>query len=408
MKKRRSKSKSQQSAQSKPVQKGENTEAAESNSLISSLREPRQKYQLNFGHYFLFFLIIVSMYFSYKLFQPYLNSIILATILAILVSPIHRTFETWFGGRKNLAALLTCTLITLLVLLPLAFMMVAFIQQGIDAFNAIADWIAAEQYKTLLDHPWVTKVTGFGEKYVPDVQRIFPDFKLKNIQIDQILLQTSRTVGSGLANQGVQIVTNITAVFGKFFLMLFALFFIVRDQDKMFRAILHLIPLPSSQERQLLDKVGSVAKSALLGTFATAIAQGIAGGIAFSIAQLPGLFWGTMMAFASLIPVVGTLLIWLPASIYLLLSGHWGYSLFMVLWCSIIVGSIDNFVRPLVMKDAGGNTSTLIIFFSIMGGLNLFGLIGLLYGPLIIGLMMVLLYIYSLEFRAFLNHQDRN
>ncbi len=447
----------------------------------ASVRELRQRYQLNHGHYFLFFLLFLSIFFTYKLMEPYLNPIILATILAILLKPVYEWIAKLCRGRKNLAAFLTCTLLTLLVVLPLTFMLYAIFQQGGQAYKAIDTWVkknavhatnattsegeaqvpeqkttsaeATQDFEQTATHEggetqtpqqatttngetqtpeqettpegetqasekgiitrikeqvskWGNTVSATVKKYFPDIQKFFPDFNLKSIQLDEILISVTQTIGTKLVSEGGQLFGNITSLVVKFFLMLFAFFFIVRDQDKMFAAILHLIPLPTSHEQQILDKIKSVAKSALLGTFATAVAQGIAGGIAFSIVKLPGLFWGTMMAFASLIPVVGTTLIWVPAALFLLVSGHWGYSLFMAIWCAVIVGSIDNFVRPLFMKGAGGNTSTLIIFFSIMGGLNLFGLIGLIYGPLIIGLMMVFLYIYNLEFKSFLDQQD--
>lgn len=380
----------------------------ESEETPSEDRLPRQRYQqLNYGHYFMFFLLFLCMFSTYKLLEPYWNSIILATIMAILLHPVQRLLVKLCGNRRNLAAFLTCIILTLLVVLPLTFMLFTLIQQGVQAFNAISDWVAAEKYKTIVESQWVKKILTIIEEYLPDVQKFFPDFDLENIRLDQILLRTSSAIGQNLLKQGGQLLGNITSLAGKSFLMLFAFFFIVRDQEKMLAAFLHLIPLSSSHERQILDKIKSVAQSALLGTFATAIAQGVAGGIAFRIAHLPGFFWGTMMAFASLIPVIGTALIWVPAAIYLLLAGHWGYSIFMALWCAIIVGSIDNFVRPLFMKGAGGNMSTLVIFFSIMGGINLFGLIGLLYGPMIIGLTMVFLYIYSLEFKSFLSQQDK-
>ena len=158
-----------------------------------------------------------------------------------------------------------------------------------------------------------------------------------------------------------------------------------------------------------MSKIKDVSQSALLGTFVTAIAQGAAGGLAFWITGLPGLFWGTAMAFASLIPLVGTALVWGPAVIYLLFISnephHVGFGIFMFLWSIIVVGPIDNFVRPLFMSGSG-DMSTVLIFFAILGGINYFGLIGLLYGPLLFGLAIVLMYIYNLEFEEFLNYQD--
>jgi predicted PurR-regulated permease PerM len=340
--------------------------------------------------------------------KPYLNPIILALILSILLYPINKKIKQWVKGRKNLAAFLTCALLTLLVVIPLTFVMIALIQQGVQSVTAIYDWIAAGKYQGLIDHPWAQKMIELADKYLPDIQKFFPDFNLQSLKLDQILLGLSSRFGKILVNQGGSLFGNITTLTAKFFLMLFSLFFLVRDQESIFRTTLHLIPLSASHERKIIEKITAVARSAMLGTLITAAAQGTAGGIAFTIAGLPGLFWGAMMSFSSLIPFVGTSLIWLPASIYLFLSGRWGYGIFMVLWSILIVGMIDNFIRPLFMKESGSGMSTLVIFFSILGGLSYFGLIGLLYGPLIVGITLVLLYIYSLEFQSLLNQLDQS
>ena len=401
------------------MRKGRKQKKASSNTPVKNSEKTQQKAvvrdsgttqgpQNKQGHYFLFFLIFISLFACYKLIAPYLNAIILATILAILVQPIYRRMIRFCGGHRSLAAFLTCTLLTLVVVLPLTFTLFALIQQGVQSFNAIYDWIAAGEYKAILESSLSLKLQEFGGKYLPNLQKFFPDFDLSKIQFDKYVLQLSSSVGKNLLNQGTFLLGNLGSLIGQFLLMLFTFFFMVRDQEQMIDGILHLVPLSSSQEQEILDKIQSVAKSAILGTFITAVAQGFAGGIALHIAGLPGLFWGTMMAFASLIPLVGTALIWIPAALYLLLAGHWGYALFLALWCAIVVGSIDNFLRPLFMKGSGQNMSTLVIFFSLLGGINVFGLIGLLYGPLIIGLTMVFLYMYSLEFESFLNHQDRN
>jgi len=115
-----------------------------------------------------------------------------------------------------------------------------------------------------------------------------------------------------------------------------------------------------------------------------------------------------MMAFASFIPVVGTALIWVPATLYLLLLGQWEWALFLTGWGIIVVGSIDNVLRPLLMQGGDSNMNTLLIFFSILGGLQLFGLIGLIYGPIIFGVTLVLFKLYEIEFKDFLEHQDRS
>lgn len=370
-------------------------------------RSPQPLYQFNLSHIFLFILLVLSIFACYKLLRPYLHAIILALILSIILHPLNQKIKQWVRGRKNLAAILSCVLLTLVVVLPLTFMIVALIQQGIQSVTAIYDWIASGAYNKLIDHPWAVRVVALGDKYLPDIKKFFPDFDPETIRLDKILLQVSSFIGQHLYQSGGKFFGNIASLIGQFFLMIFAFFFIIRDQEKIFKAALHLFPLSASHERKIIEKITEVARSALLGTLVTAIAQGAAGGFAFYIAGLPGLFWGAVMALTSLIPFVGTALIWVPAAGYLFLSGRWGYGIFMVLWCMLIVGTIDNFVRPLFMRGSGGGMSTLLIFFSILGGLGSFGLIGLLYGPLIFGLTLVFLYIYSLEFKSFLTYQDK-
>lgn len=357
-------------------------------------------------NYFLLLLMLMVFIGCYNIIKPYLNTIILAAILAIIFSPIHLKIEKRLPGRKNMAAFFSCILITIVVVLPLVFMLIALIGQGISSFNAIYDWVDAGKYQELMDHPVFTGLTAWVDRWLPDVQKYFPNMQLENIQIDKMVLNLTASIGKILIDQGGSLAGNLSAFVGKSFMMLFTFFFFIRDEEKITNSALHLIPLSTSQEKKILLKIKTVSKSVLLGTLVTALAQGAAGGIAFWIAGLPGFFWGMIMAFASLIPMVGTALIWIPAAIFLFVSGHWGYGIFMVLWCIIVVGMIDNLIRPLFMQGAA-DMSTLLIFFAILGGLNYFGLIGLLYGPLIFGLAMVLLYIYKLEFEPFLDRQDR-
>jgi predicted PurR-regulated permease PerM len=250
-------------------------------------------------------------------------------------------------------------------------------------------------------------VVVFLEKYFPHMELDFLTVEAEFIQPEKMLLSMSTYTAQFLLNQGTYLLGNLTAIIGKFFLMIFTFFFLVRDYDSIVDQIFHLIPLSTSQENRIINRVQEVSRSAILGTLVTAVAQGTVGGITFWLAGLPGLFWGTIMAFASLVPLFGTALIWVPASLYLLLSGRWMASLFVMLSCIIFVGMIDNFVRPLFMQGSS-DMSKLLIFFSILGGMQYFGLIGLLYGPLIFGLTLVLLYIYSIEFEPFLKFQDEN
>jgi predicted PurR-regulated permease PerM len=385
-----------------------------SNNLTEEPNHPLAQ-RLNAGHYFLLFLLFLTFYFSYHIIAPYLNAILLAVILATVLSPIHRKIEKFLKGRNNLAAFISCAILTIIVVVPILFILIALIQQGQSSFENIKAWISAGNLEKLLEHPWIIKARSLMDRYLPTVNKFFPSLdpekigvKLEDMKIDQIILQISSSVGKGLFNQGSHLFGNVSALIGKFFLMIFSFFFIIRERDKLSASFLHLLPLSASHEQQIIIKIKSIARSALLGAFVTALAQGAAGGFAFWIADLPGFFWGSIMAFTSLIPIVGTALVWAPATVYLFLAGYTGYGIFLLVWSVVVVGMIDNFVRPIFMQGSGdSDMSAILIFFSILGGINYFGLIGILYGPLIFGITIVLLYIYELEFKPFLSYQDK-
>lgn len=357
-------------------------------------------------HYILFFLMFVVFAGCFSMLRPYIHTILLAIILSFVVHPIHVKIEHAVKDKKNLAAFITCFLLTIVVVIPLTFVMIALIHQGVTSFNAMYDWIAQGKYKVLMDHPTVTGLFSWVDTKLPDIQKVFPNLDLQQVQIDKMVMNATAGFGKQLLNQSGHIMGNLGALIANFFLMILVFFFVIRDQDALLDKFLHLFPLNNTQEEQIMTKIKDVAKSALLGTLATALAQGIAGGIIFTICGFPGLFWGAIMVFASLIPVVGSALIWVPAFLLLLATGHFWLAGFMFAWCVGIIGSIDNFLRPLFMQG-GAQMNTLLIFLSILGGISKFGLIGLLYGPLMFGLALVLIYIYNMEFKDFLSSQDR-
>ena len=167
-----------------------------------------------------------------------------------------------------------------------------------------------------------------------------------------------------------------------------------------------LSPLRDEQEERIIHIMKDVGRSVLLGSFLTALCQGLAGGIGLAIVGIPAFFWGSLMGFASLIPFVGMALIWVPAVGYLALMGRWKAALFLFLWCTLLVGMIDNFLRPFLMRGEG-KMSPFYVFLAIIGGVTYFGLPGILYGPLILAFARVMLFIYKVEYRGLLDEKNR-
>ncbi|EJI85441.1 permease [Alishewanella aestuarii B11] len=358
------------------------------------------KFTIESRHYLLILALLLALYGSYLLVAPYLGAIVLAFVLSLLCYPVHHWIGSKMPTKPNLAATLSCLLLVLVILVPASLVFAALVQQGLLVTKQIYLWLGQGGAEQLLQHPYLQQLQALAADKLPG------DL-LTPRQIIERLSEFAAGFSKELLNLSTKMLGDLTGLLFSFVLMLFVLYFLLRDHDKVVAAIQHYIPLSRSQKDALLSEAKLVARSAVLGSVLTAIAQGLAGGIAMAIVGFPGLFWGTMMAFASFIPAVGTALIWLPASLYLFFTGDWGWGLFLAGWGVLVVGSIDNVLRPILMQGSS-NMSTLLIFLALLGGIQLFGLIGVIYGPIIFALTLVLLRLYTIEFKDFLAQQDKS
>ena len=357
----------------------------------------RDKNLFNPSHFFLFVLIAAALGACFMIIKPYISPIILGSLAALAVSPLHHRILGLLKEKKNLAAAFSTILFAISVIFPVLLIGGILIKQGISSFTAISAWIEAGN----LD-PYMAKAMELTGKYLPALKE---RINSESFDIGKISLNFSQQAGTFLINSGKAMAGNISALVIQLFFMLFTFFFFIRDENTITTRILHLIPLSNSQETEILEKIKAVTKSAVLGTFLTALVQGALGGVAFAVAGLPAFFWGIMMAFCSLIPMVGVALIWVPACFFLFVSGKTVAAIFMAAWCATVVSLSDNLVRPFFMQGGAG-MGTFLIFFAIIGGLKLFGITGLVYGPLLFGIAAVLLYIYQKEFADYLKGQD--
>lgn len=351
-------------------------------------------------HWVLIIALLLALYASYLLIAPFIGPVVLAFVLSLLCFPVHQRIARKLPNKPNLASTLTCSLLVVVILVPATLVAIAIIQQGITFAKGGYQWVEDGGAEKLLQQPFIKNSIEQLNSFLPN-----SDFSINGI------VEKSTEFFSGFSKElldlSTKLVGDVTGLIISFLLMLFVLFFLLRDHKKIIETLYWVVPLARSQEEKLLGEAKTVARSAVMGSFLTALAQGAAGGIGMAIVGMPGLFWGTMMAFASLIPVVGCALIWIPASLYLLAIGEWPWALFLALWGAIVVGSIDNFLRPVLMQGSS-NMSTLVLFLALIGGLQLFGIIGLIYGPIIFALTHVLIKLYTIEFSEFLEKQDRS
>lgn len=348
---------------------------------------------------FLLVILLFTLYLAYVILKPFAQPIILAVVLTMLYWPVHQRVLRLVRGREPWAAIIGVTLITLFLVIPALVFLAALFGQGVESVNRVYAWLSEGNLQKLAESSRLAAVLAWVQERLG-----FVDFS--QIDVKDNLMDLSRSVGQYLLARGAGFLGNVTVVVTNFAIMIFLIFFFIKDGARMLERVMYLSPLPTAQEQEIFNKVKNVTRSVFLGSFLTALVQGLIGAVGLAIVGLPALFWGSVMAISSLIPIVGTALVWIPSVVYLVLVGRIGSAVFLGLWCAILVGGTDNFIRPYFMKGTSG-MSLFYIFLAVIGGVKQFGLIGILYGPLIIGLAMVVVYIYGIEFKEILDETHR-
>ncbi|MHC1789616.1 AI-2E family transporter [Solidesulfovibrio sp.] len=349
---------------------------------------------------FLLLILVAALVLACIVLRPFVNILIIGVVLAALFRPIHRRMAGLCGGRKpTLAALLTTLFIFTCIIIPIFFFLGSLLAQGVQSVNALQAQLAATDFNKLFSHDAIAPYMAWVQEHLP-----FLDIKKLALQAD--LIDISKTAGQMLLDSGTRVIGNVFVLTMNFLILMFVLFFLIRDGQTMLARLRYLLPLTTDQENRIIRQLDDVSKSVILGAFVIALAQGLAGGVGLFIVGIQPFFWGCMMGFASLIPVIGTAIIWLPVSLYLMLTGQWQWGVFMMAWGAVVISSIDSFIRPLLMQNRS-NMSTFWVFLSIIGGIKFFGALGILYGPLVLGFAMVMLSLYAEDYRHVLDeHQD--
>lgn len=339
---------------------------------------------------FLLLLLIFSLYLGFSLIAPFLHTLIFSTVLAVLFAPVFNWVNEMTQGRRSMASFLTVAIIVFCLLLPMTFLIMALISQGVESLVSLNAWLATADMESLSQMDRI-------REYLAWIHKELPFLRINEVDIQASIIQYSKEFAQAMLSAGSGVVRNAMKLVLHFLLMVFILFYFLRDGGKMVAYIKRLSPLRTRQEDYIIDSLRRVARGVLMGCLLVAVLQGVAGGIGLAVVGIPAFFWGAMMALSSLIPVLGTGLVWVPAVGYLLLSGDWKMAIFLGLWCGIFVVGIDTILRPIFMREAS-RVSTFYIFLAILGGIYSFGMLGVFYGPLILSFAMVMLHIYMEEY----------
>ena len=322
--------------------------------------------------------------------HQFLMAIFLAGLFSAMVAPIHHRLTVKLKGKENLASSLTVLGIVLLVLTPLAVLITLVVTQAISVSQSVTPWVEA-----FIKEP--TTASVLLSKF-PYYEQILP-------YRDLIIQKAGELVGtlSSFLIDSLSSFTKLTinAVFSSI-IMLYVMFYFLSMGDVLLKRILYFLPLDDNSEQRLLKRFTSVARATLKGTVIIGIVQGAICGIAFAFAGIDGpVFWGTVMAVMSIIPAVGTAIIWMPALIILALTGHYSGVAILGVLCGLVAGNLDNILRPrLVGKDT--QMHDLFVLFGTLGGISMFGLVGIMIGPIIAALFITVWEIYGDAFRPYL------
>lgn len=319
--------------------------------------------------------------------RQFLVTILLAAIFSGLLHPFYERLQRRFRGRRALASGVTLLVVVLLVLIPLLGFLGVLAAEAVKVTNAVTDWLQQEASKPhalvrLFEHlPYSEKLTPFRE---------------------EILTRAGKLVGA-VGNFMVSSVSAATRGTVNFifhaFILVYTMFFFLKDGGRLLDRILYYLPLESEDESRLVEKFVSVSRATLKGTLIIGLIQGSLAGGALAVAGVQSsVFWGTVMVVLSVVPGVGTALVWGPAAIYLIATGSVTSGVLVLLFCGVVVSSVDNLLRPrLVGRDT--RMHDLLILFSTLGGLFLFGLVGFIIGPILAALFVTAWDIYGTAFR---------
>lgn len=328
---------------------------------------------------------IISLLFLGMIAQ-FLMAILMAGLFSALTQPVFHWLTRLFGGNRYLGAAVNLLLLVLVVLLPVTLLAGIVIAQAVDVGRSLT--------------PIAVQFVREPETFITWLHNL-PYYQQVMAYEDELKNQVAASIeaaGSFLVGGLSQVAISTANLLFMALVFLYTFFFFQLDGHKVVHAILYYLPLEDRVERRLLTKFTLVTQAMLKGTFLIGMLQGALAGIAFGVAGVPhAVFWGTVMAVLSIVPGIGSAVVWVPASIILMLQGSVAAGLGLFLFCALVVGSVDNLLRPiLVGKDT--NMHELMIFFGTLGGLFTFGMAGLLIGPVIASLFLTIWEIYGEAF----------
>lgn len=344
------------------------------------------------GVIFFGLLALLLLYAAFRILWPFMTAILLGAILVILTFGLFKRLRDRFKGSSNRAALTMLLGVTIVIVIPALILAILLVQQA----NVVVEKLQSGEAQAMVKRIDVAQ-------YLSWVKRIAPNFDPSTLSPERLLLPAVRQVPGWVARHGGAVIGGLAGMVLGFALMLLSMYFFYVDGESILVQLSILSPLPKRYDDEFRERFKDVIDATFRGQLFTALAQGMTTGIGLAIAQVPGAgFWGSIAALLSLIPMVGAAAVWVPAAIYLVIAASigerpWWHAIFLIIWGMLPVSLIDNVVRPWAMKGKA-QLPAIPLLFAVLGGLQAFGFVGLVIGPLVFSLLMSMIEIYKKSF----------
>jgi len=342
----------------------------------------------------LFFLacFLISMFLLGWLLWPFLSILVLAMVVTGIFRPIYRVLIRNGTVRPSLASLITCFIIFCILFVPIVFFVGVLSREAYGLYLAARDALISQQLTNLLQGSRLLELANSA--------LVKFDIEITGEELNQYVSEIARFVGLFLYNQARAIASNMLAFVINFFLMLLVIFYMLIDGPRLISFIMDLSPLPNNQDEILLNKFKEMAGAILIGNGLGGLIQGVIGGLVFSIFGLTSPFlWGVIMGLLAFLPIIGIGMVFIPAAIFLFLKGRIAASIFFLVFYLVLSWGVEYLFKPKLVGQRV-KMHTLLVFLAIIGGLKLFGILGIIYGPLVITAFLTLSDIYRTNYQT--------
>ena len=355
------------------------------------------KTQQNMMLWFFLVIFLISFVVLGWLLWPFLSVIVIASVVTGMFRPVYRFFNRKLSPHT--ASLATCFLVFLILFVPITLFVGILAQEARGLYQMGKSAVLSDQVSTLIE----------SSAALDRVNRLaaYANIELTGDQLQNAVSEAGKAVGFYLWEQANAIASNVLNFFVYFFLMLLVIYYLLIDGHRLVSFLFDLSPLPDDQDGKLIEKFSDMAGAILIGNGICGIMQGVAGGLVFYLFGFDSAFlWGVIMGLLAFLPIIGIGVVFIPAAGYLFLSGRIGSGIFFIVFYGLLSGGVEYFFKPRIVGKRV-QMHTLIVFLAIIGGLKLFGILGIIYGPLVVTAFLTLSDIYHASYQRLVDPAER-